>query len=127
MPDPIHSITTTALALAMDAAALRQQAIAANIANHSTEGYVPQQVDFAAQMAQARRSLDETGRLDAAALAEIQPHLWPVLDANGLPAKVQLDEQMADMAQNAVRFQALAKGLSRHLSVLALAVNDGKR
>ena len=127
MTDPIHNVTTAALALALDAASLRQQTIAANIANHSTEGYVPMKVDFAAQMDEARRTLDSKGMLDASALANVRVQPQPMLDANGLPAKVQLDEQMADMASNSVRFQALAKGLSRHFSILATAVNDGKR
>ncbi len=53
--------------------------------------------------------------------------LTPVLDAQGLPAKVHLDEQMADMAQNSLQFQALARGLNRHFSILSTAVSDGKR
>jgi len=127
MSDPIQSVTTLALSLALDAASLRHQAIAANIANHATEGYVPQKVDFESQMQEARRTLDSKGSLDAGSLAGVKPQLQPMLDANGQPAKVHLDEQMADMAQNAVRFQALAKGLARHFSILSAAVNDGKR
>jgi flagellar basal-body rod protein FlgB len=127
MTDPIENITTAALALALDAASLRQQAIAANIANHGTEGYVPQQVDFEAQMEGARRTLDAPGALDPAALANVKPHLAPMLDAQGRPANPQIDQQVADLASNAVQFQALAKGLSRHYSILSIAVNDGKR
>jgi flagellar basal-body rod protein FlgB len=127
MTDPISNITTAALGLALDAASLRQQAIAANIANHATEGYVPQQVDFAAQMEEARRTLDSKGSLDAASLANVKARLQPMLDAQGLPAKVRIDEQVADLAQNAAHFQALAKGLSRHYSILSTAVMDGKR
>jgi flagellar basal-body rod protein FlgB len=127
MSDPIQSVTTVALSLALDAASLRHQAIAANIANHATEGYVPQRVDFESQMQEARRTLDSKGSLDAASLAGVKLQLQPMLGADGQPVKVQLDEQMADMAQNAVHFQALAKGLARHFSILSAAVNDGKR
>lgn len=127
MPDPISSITTSALALALDAAGLRHQAIAGNIANHATPGYVPQRLDFAAQMGEARRSLQSSGAIDPSALASVRLQLHPMLDAAGSPSPVRIDEQIADMAQNAVDYQALAKGLARHFAILGLAVNDGKR
>ena len=37
------------------------------------------------------------------------------------------DEQVADMAQNAVQYQVLARGLNRHFAILSMAANDGKR
>jgi flagellar basal-body rod protein FlgB len=126
MSDGLESITAAALGLALDAASMRQQAIAANIANHATEGYVPQQLDFQAQMQDAQRALQETGRVDASSLSGVQLRLMPMLDAQGQPAKVHLDEQVADMAQNAVQYQVLARALNRHFAILASAVSDGK-
>jgi len=35
--------------------------------------------------------------------------------------------QVAAMAENSLRYQALLKGLSHHFSMMSLAVNDGKR
>ncbi len=127
MTAAIESVTSSAIALALDAASLRQQAIAANIANHASEAYVPQQVDFASQLEEARRSIEARGTLDASSLVGVRPQLEPVLDAQGLPAKVRLDEQMVDLAQNSVQYQALARGLSRHFAILSSAINDGKR
>jgi flagellar basal-body rod protein FlgB len=126
MNSPIESVTTAAVGLALDAAQLRQQAITANIANHATEGYVPLGVDFEAQMAQARRSLQAGGRLDAASLAGVQPKLVPMAGADSAQP-VRLDDQVAAMASNAVTYQALARGLSRHFAILSAAVSDGKR
>jgi flagellar basal-body rod protein FlgB len=127
MTPNLEAITTATLGLALDAANLRQQAIAANIANHATEGYVPQKLNFEAQMEEARKLLNNKGSVDTFALSAVRLQLEPVLDAQGQPAKVQLDEQVADMAQNAVQYQVLAKGLSRHFSILSSAVSDGKR
>jgi flagellar basal-body rod protein FlgB len=127
MTEGIESITAAALGLALDAASLRQQAIAANIANHATEGYVPQKLDFEAQMQEARRAIESRGSLDSFALAGVRLELEPVLDAQGQPAKVHLDEQVADMAQNSVQYQILAKALNRHFAILSAAVSDGKR
>jgi flagellar basal-body rod protein FlgB len=126
MTEGLESITTAALGLALDAASLRQQAIAANIANHQAMGYVPQKLNFEAQMDEARRLLEGNGRLDSFALAGVRPRLEPMLDAQGQPARVQLDEQVADMAQNAVHYQVLARGLSRHFAILFSAMSDGK-
>lgn len=127
MTEGLEALTTATLGLALDAASLRQRAIAANIANHATQGYVPLMVDFESQMEDARRSLEATGSVDAAALSGVRLEMQPALDAAGQPRKVQLDAQVADMAQNAVQFQALTRALSRHFSILSSAVSDGKR
>lgn len=127
MAEGIDTITTAALTLALDAAGARQRAIAANIANQATPGYVPVKVDFGAHMDDARRALETRGTLDTASLAAMRAEVRPVLDASGKPAKVHLDAEMADMAQNAVHFQALARALSRHMAILATAAGDGKR
>lgn len=127
MTEGVEAITTAALGLALDAASLRQQAIASNIANHATQGYVAQKLDFESQMQEARRVLQAKGSIDAFTLAGVRLQLEPVLDAQGQPAKVQLDEQVADMAQNAVQYQILARGLNRHFAILSMAANDGKR
>ena len=127
MPLPIESLTTLALGRALDAAALRHQAIAANIANHAVEGYVPLTVSFGRELAQARLDQSGPGRLDEAALAGMRPYLTPVVGADGRAAPVKLDAEMASMAQNAVQYQALVRGLSRHLSILATAAGDGRK
>jgi len=128
MTEGIEAITTAALGLALDAASLRQQAAAANIANAGAEGYAPVRVSFEAQLGDARAALQGHGRLDAASLAGVRPALEPAPpDARGLPAKVMLDVEVAGMAQNAVHYQALVRALSKHFAVLSAAVSDGKK
>lgn len=127
MTDGIEAVTRSALSLALDAAALRQQAIATNIANADTVGYVPRHVNFEAQLADARRSLRQSGRLDAFALGDVRPRIEAARDGNGLQAQVRLDVESAEMARNAVHYQALAKGLARHYAILSMAVGDGRK
>jgi flagellar basal-body rod protein FlgB len=128
LTEGIEAITTMALGLALDAAALRQHASAANIANADTVGYVPVQVSFEAQLEDARRALQTRGRLDVASLAGVEPRLESVgPDATGLPPTVMLDVEVAGMVQNAVHYQALIKGLSKHYAILSAAVSDGKK
>lgn len=127
MTEGIEAITTTLMGLALDAASLRQQVTAANIANVETAGYAPMQVSFEAQMAEARSALGRHAQLDSTSLEAMQPRIVPVLDAAGLPAKVMLDVEVANLAQNAVQYQALVKGLSKHYAILSSAVSDGKK
>jgi flagellar basal-body rod protein FlgB len=127
MTDGIEAVTRSALALALDAASLRQQAIAANIANANAIGYVPQRVSFEAQLADVRRSMDAGGRVDAFALSQVRPRLEPAVDGSGAPNQVQLDVEAAEMARNAVHYQALVKGLSRHFAILSMAAGDGRK
>lgn len=125
MIDSIETVTRSALALALDAASLRQQVAAANIANVSVSGYVPQRVNFEAQLEAARQSLENSGRLDGASLAQVRPRIEAESDAAAGP--VRLDVEVAEMARNAVQYQALLKGLSRHFAILAMAAGDGRK
>lgn len=127
MTQGMEAITVAALGLALDAASLRQQAIATNIANANTPGYAPLAVSFEDQLEDARRALRTHGRLDAAALAGVQPALQHAPGLNGLPARMLLDVEAANLAQNSVHFQALLKGLNRHYQILSSAVSDGKK
>ncbi|HSW24914.1 MAG TPA: flagellar basal body rod protein FlgB [Burkholderiaceae bacterium] len=127
MTPTIESITTTALTLALDAASLRQQAISTNIANVNTPGYAPMAVSFEDQLEDAKQALQATGRLDAASLAGVRPVLHETTGAGGIAPKVLLDVEAANLAQNAVHFQALLKGLSKHMALLSSATSDGKK
>lgn len=127
MTPQLEAVTTAALSLGLEAASRRHEAIAANIANAATEGYTPVRLAFDAHLAEARQSLRDRGSVDPFALAGVRMELQPVLDADGQAAPVQLDVEMAELARNAVQYQALTQGLSRHLSILAAAAADGKK
>lgn len=129
MTYPIEAVTATALGLALDAATMRQQATAANIANANAAGYVPVSVDFEAQLEDARRALASGSRMDMSSLSDVAPRLESALQSDplGLSPRVLLDVEVGRMAQNAVHYQALVKGLSRHYAILSTAVSDGKK
>lgn len=121
-----ESITTAALSLALDVAALRHQAIASNLANVNAEGYAPLRVTFNSQFESAQRSLVDGRKLSAASLAGAQAEVKTAGDATGV-APVRLDVEMAALAQNTTHYQVLLRGLSRHLSLLASAVSEGRK
>lgn len=124
MTDAIEAITTSALRLALDAATLRQQAIASNIANADTAGYVRQTTSFERQVEQLRQAWRAQGTPEASLFSNVQVRIEPDLNQ---PTGVQLDTEVAQMAQNTAHYQALLKGLSRHYAILSIACSDGKK
>jgi flagellar basal-body rod protein FlgB len=127
MTQGIETITTQAISMALDMSTLRHQVLATNIANVNTSGYVPQRLTFEGQMDEALRSIQTHGVTDSSAFSEMRPTLVPMLDVNGQASPVQLDAEMTEVARNAVHYQALIKGLSKHFSILSSAVSDGKK
>lgn len=127
MPAPIEALTTAALSAALDAASLRHAAVAANIANAGTEGYVPVRVSFDERLEEARAALRDRGTMESSHLDVLRGRLQSMLDATGEPARVQVDVEMTELARNSVHFQVLTQSLSRHLGMLALAAADGRK
>ncbi|HEX5682647.1 MAG TPA: flagellar basal body protein [Ideonella sp.] len=112
----IEALTLPALSTAMDAAMIRQQVTANNIANANTQGFTAQRVSFDVAMEAA------AGGADAPLQARLQPQVGLSVDG-----AVRLDSEVAAMAQNSAHYQVLLKALNRHLSIMATAVSDGKR
>lgn len=104
--DPVLEL----LGRAVDLSALRHSVHATNIANASTEGYSRIEVAVADAPDAA---------LDGAVLG--QPHIVTV------PGEaVRLDEEMAGMARNAVRYQALLAAYEKAMGVLRSAAREGR-
>jgi flagellar basal-body rod protein FlgB len=123
----IEALTTASLSLALDAATLRQQAIASNIANADVAGYQALEVAFESQLTQARESLQRQGSVDAFSLADVQLKMTPMASTSNVPASIKLDAEVAKLAQNTLHYQALIKGLNRHFSLLSSAISEGKK
>jgi len=137
MIDGIESATTRLLVRALDAAELRHRTIVANIANasagvpavqppgfeHEFEAVSRPAVfgsaDLSGTNATPRRMPQESSASNASVDAAISP--------DGKPAQVRIDLEMARMGANSMHYQALLRGLDRHLSLMAIAVGDGKR
>jgi flagellar basal-body rod protein FlgB len=121
--DMIEPTTLALVSKALNAAVMRQAVHAHNIANANTEGFSPAKVSFEAQLSQVR---DALGRGDRLSEADLRDSVASVVDA---PAgtRVELDTEVAALAHNSLHYQALVKALDRQLSMMSLAVSDGKR
>lgn len=127
MSSHIEAITTAALSAALDAASRQHAVTATNIANAGAAGFTPLRLAFDEQLAAARLVLRERGLLDAGAIETLRELRETVPDAAVAGETVQLDVEMAELARNAVHFQALTQGVARHLSILAMAAADGRK
>lgn len=120
----IDSSTVGLVSIALDATALRQRAIAHNIANAHTPGYQRVGVSFEQRLG----ALQETARTGAAPSLASLRDLRPTLELVGAPGdSVALDMEVAALSENTLQQQALLKMLNKHLSILSSAINEGKR
>jgi flagellar basal-body rod protein FlgB len=122
-----EAVTAQMLHMALDAADLRHQAIANNIANVNTAGYAPASVNFEQQMDAVRATLRQGDAVTSSMLSGIRP----VITRGALPADADrnalLDVEVANLAQNTVQYDALLKAMGKHMSILLAAINEGKR
>jgi flagellar basal-body rod protein FlgB len=123
MIDPLFSSDTVALAQRMlDAANLRQQAIASNLANAETPGY--RRVDLSPDFATHLKASLEAGQLNTAG-AGIKPTLS--MDPNARAVRpdgnnVEMDHELVVMDQNAVNYEYLADVVTHNIKQLKLAI-----
>jgi flagellar basal-body rod protein FlgB len=115
--DPILAL----LSRALDAAALRQTVHATNVANVDTEGYRRLEVIYSAELQRLQAGGQAVDVNEAMAWAEAEPEV-----VESSETRVRLDQEMAQMAENAVRYQALIGAIERTLSTLRYAARDGR-
>ncbi|HWW20759.1 MAG TPA: flagellar basal body protein [Steroidobacteraceae bacterium] len=116
--DPVLEL----LSRSLDACTLRQGVYAANIANADTVGYRPLEVSFEESLrsaAQLSQSAPSAQQMDV--LRQIEPSIVPAAADT-----VQLDQQLALMDKNAIRYQMLVGGFERSISLLRMAVLEGR-
>ncbi len=117
------SVTGDLVLRALDAASLRHQVHAANVANVSTEGWQRLQVSFEDRLAAAASSLrSRDDSVARRAMAGIEPRVEEAATGD----RVGVDEEVAQMVQNSIRYQALLTALSREGALVKLALRDGR-
>ena len=125
----VGSITPDLVLLALDMASRQHLVAATNVANANNESYRPQAVDFQERVSFYRdrlidRSLDATAQRVLESLragVEREP-----AQAAGEPGKVQLDAEVARLTQNAILYQALLAAHGKSMSILRMAIREGR-
>lgn len=126
MPAILDNNTIALLGAAFDAAGMRQQAIAHNIANANTPGFRRIAVSFEQQFAAVAQRGDRAASLSLADLAGMRPR-FVAADPDGADSAVALDQEVAKLAATTVQQQALIKAVNNQLTLLGSAINEGKR
>lgn len=123
----IDSTTSALLSLALDAASMRHQAIAHNIANANTPGYRPVGVRFEEHMTQARDAVAQGRQVSLSDLSAYRPVFAFSEEGAAGDQAVSLDMEVAKLSENTLHHQALLKALNRHFSIIGAAISEGKR
>lgn len=128
--DPIgNGVTSQLVSMALDGALARHAAIATNIANVGTPDYQPVMARFD-QLVEQLQGRVEDRTLDSSTERVVRT-LKDSLDSEPVApdpraGKVELDMQMAYLAKNTLRYQALLTAQSKLSSMRDFVINEGK-
>ena len=126
----------TVLQKSLDLRAQKQQVIAANIANAETPGYSARKMSFEADLRKAISSPELQGRqpnakhfpIGSSGISGVQGQIDKQIDRNPLGDgnSVSLDDEMFDLSENQIIFEASAQILKKKLSILKFSASDGR-
>ncbi|HHY98102.1 MAG TPA: flagellar basal body rod protein FlgB [Firmicutes bacterium] len=108
---------------ALDALSLRHQAISNNIANVNTPGYKAMEVSFEAELERALKEQGDPVAISDAEITVTRENTVYRADGNS----VDVDREMARLAENTERYNAIAQLVSTRLRMLRSVVNEGRR
>lgn len=120
-------ITKEMVKLALDAASMRHNAIANNLANIHSAAYVPLRVNFEEQLHALQQAVDSKTPLTPEALTAIRPFVEPDPDLPAGSAASMIDREMLKLSQNTVHYQALLKALAKRGAIMSLVINEGRK
>lgn len=123
----LSDVTGQALAASLEGTSARQTAIADNIANVDTPGFVRNRVDFESALAgaleAARRAPSAVGQRLSVAVRKSKDYTTPArADGNN----VNIDREMSDLSRNALGHRAASELLSARIRMLRAAIGQGR-
>lgn len=122
----LFDTTFQTLDLALGAAGKRQEVLANNLANVNTPGYKRLDVQFDGMLAKA---VEAARAGDDSQLASLRPGVSTdasvAVRADG--NSVDVDQEMANLAENNIRYNALVQMTQKKLETLKYVISDGRR
>ncbi len=131
----VNDKTLQALSAATKFREMRQEIISSNIANKDVPGYKAKRLDFEAALA---RALDVDGQMGMKAedgkhfnvgnggFNNLQPEVYD--DPNGVVSEdgntVDVQEEMAMMAENKIMYDALVQLMNKKLGLMKYTINS---
>lgn len=131
MINDIGGVTSALVGAALDAALLRHEIIANNIANVDTPGYQARRLNFEDQL----RGFVQQGAMsgsDNLLLAERINWVKDIMRGNDAMIvtqnqTVELDREMVHLTENTLRYQALLQAASKRGELNRMAVKEGRQ
>lgn len=124
MIDPVFQSENYQLARQLlDASALRQEAIASNIANLETPGY--RRLDVSTDFAEQLKARSQAGELARGGAAHLQPTLVQDPFARSIRPdgnSVEIEKELLAMNRNAVEYEFLTQVVSGNIKQLKMAI-----
>ncbi len=111
---------------ALDAAAMRHQASAHNLANVNTANYKRQEVVFENRLTSAlSRSKDSSGRTMGEAVSSVRPQLISINTTSSRPDgnNVDMEAENVNMAINTLKFEAISQNVGGFFAALKSVIN----
>ncbi len=118
----VFDATSQLLTQMIQGTALRHRVLAANLANVETPGYQAQEVSFTQSLEDARREQSDVGQSAPGVQAAVSPDSDGMIRRDG--NNVDLDRQMAKLAQNTMWHNAMIQILTSRLSTLKAAIQN---
>ena len=128
--------TIAALQKSLDLRAQKQQVIAGNIANAETPGYSARKLSFEDNLRKAISSPEMAGRktnaklfpIGSSGISSVHGTITKQLSQNpyGDGNSVSVDDEMFDLAENQILFEAASQIIKKKFSMLKFAAGDGR-
>ncbi len=125
----LSDVTSQALAAALQGSAARHRAIAQNLANLDTPGFIRSDVNFEEALALAlERGLQAPHRaFDLVAALHVRPRPDRSSPARADGNNVDVDREMVLLSRNALRYNAVGEALAARIRLLRAAIHEGRR
>lgn len=120
---------------ALDLRSRKLQVISANIANAETPGYARLRMDFESELKEAAKG-SESGQVtthprhmpagSGDGLSSVQGRFYRDVDQSGIGDRntVSLDQEMVDLSENQIRYEAAIKMLSKKFNMLKMVISE---
>jgi flagellar basal-body rod protein FlgB len=115
----LFDTTQIGLERALSGSALRQQAIAQNIANVDTPGYRRQDVDFQSAL---HAAWDQGQSAVSAVSPATKADMSSVMRADG--SSVDIDQEASTQAENGLQYEAVESVMKSRLAILKSAIGN---
>jgi flagellar basal-body rod protein FlgB len=128
MIENIGGVTSQVIGATLDALSIRHQFIANNVANVNTLNYSKQSLNFESQLKALLSSIhsNEHPQTIKQEFIDFKEKLKSDEFVSSSDEVIDLDEQMVELTENTLRYQALLTASGKRGSIIKMAIREGR-